>query len=71
MGASSCYKISARIPLGAAGWFDHIDLEPGLSRTRSAASPSRSWRLGGVVQGTINEPERDEWQLGAGLRLSW
>ncbi len=71
LGASRGFSISARIPLGAAGWFSRIDLEPGFSHTRSEASEARSWRREGVVQGSINEPEREEWQLGAGLRLSW
>jgi len=71
LGASRGFSISARIPLGAAGWFSRIDLEPGFSHTRSEASESRNWRREGVAQGSINEPEHEEWQLGAGLRLSW
>ena len=71
LGQGNAIHLSARIPLGAAGWFQRIDLVPGVSRFHYSASPSRVWLNDGVVQGRINQPERTEWQLGAGLRLSW
>ena len=70
-GASRGFSVSARIPLGTLAGFRRIDLEPGFSRTHSEASDSRAWTRDGVIQGRIGQPERTEWQLGAGLRLSW
>ena len=71
LGASRGFSVSARIPLGTMGGFRRIDLEPGFSRTHTDASETRAWTRDGVVQGRIGQPERVEWQLGAGLRLSW
>ncbi len=64
-------RISARIPLwqGAAG--PSLAIEPAGSWFRTRASDERIWTHDGVPRGRLRQPRQTDWQLGAGLVLSW
>lgn len=64
-------RLQARIPLAPGPGRVDLALEPALSYLQSRASAVRVWTSEGVPQGRIGQPRQIEWQLGAGLRLSW
>lgn len=71
LGQRQGLRLGARIPLAPAPGGTEVAIEPGLSYFRSQASSTRTWTRDGVAQGRIGQPRQTEWQLGAGLRLSW
>ncbi|MCB1888189.1 MAG: hypothetical protein KDH20_11335 [Rhodocyclaceae bacterium] len=61
----------ARIPVLGAGTGAALAVEPALSWGRTGASDERPWTRDGIPRGRLHQPRQTEWQLGAGLVLSW